>query len=199
VSTVTNSRIEEGAAMTAASIDDAFTDRTAGFNAIEDDDFADNAFGHETVEPIVVDAFLFDSASNSKAGGFSFTPTSVHPTFDPVVINSVDMKAYTSGGGAFEVGPASPDKIKGVLVGASFQTTGNIRCAIGVLHSGSGSIQIINETDFPSDEDVYEIEWFIDNDEVPAGETISEVWLMAADVATGTVAHGQIWTLAVHG
>jgi len=198
MSTVTNSHIDEGAPLTAASVNTAFTGLTDGYNAVEVDDIADNAMGYETVEPCVVDVFLFDGAENSKAGGFTFTPTSAHPTFDPVVINSIDMKAYTTGGGAFEIGPAAANKVKGVLVGAAFETTGSLRCALGVKHTGDPAVQVITATDFLCEEGSYCMEWFIDGDEVPTGESVEEIWLLAAN-NTGSVAHGQIWAMALHG
>lgn len=204
MSTVTPTNIDEGAAYSAASVNGAFTGVSTGLNAVDDDDFADNAFGVEHPHAAVVD-YLTAKTATFPIGTASTAVATAYPGYGvttgwtSLVIGgtNVQLTAATP----FEVGPASPEKVTGVLVGAMFAATGDGHLAIGVKHSGSGgSVVPIAATDYrPNGLDYYSVEIMIDETHVPPGNDLEEIWLLASGPTLTVGGHGQLWALPLHG
>ena len=210
MSTVTNNLIDEGAAFTAATVDDAFNGLSTGYNAVDNDDFADNALGYEVAAPVVV-AALTTKVFQANKGAGTTAVASAYPGYGVVtgwtqVVMSASNAVLTAVT-PFEVGPTSPEKIIGVLVGATWAATAasDGRFAIGVKHSGTGgAVHAIPETDFPATvrfsaaDSNYSVEFMIDENVVPAGQTLEEIWVLACGPSL-TINHGQLWGLPLHG
>lgn len=204
MSTVTPVHIDEADAYNKASLDGAIAGIADGLNALEDDDFADDAFGVETTLPIVAD-YLTTKRIETNVGVVATAVATAYPGagvdagWTAVVRDGIDIVLTAST--AFEVGPASPQKITGVLVGAMWDVTGTGHLVLGVKHTGDIAVLPVHATDLiPIDfgsEGIYAVEYMITEADVPPGETLEEIWLLAS--GTLSIRNGQLWALPLHG
>ncbi len=205
MSTVTPSIIDEGDNYDAASVNTAIQGVTDGYNAIDTDDLEREGFGGEVVHPIVVPKFatpLVAITSGSVVIAGAYPGFGATTGWTQVTIGGTDVKIVPAV--AFEVGPTAPDKVGLVMVGASFlasipNPTDEGHMAIGIKHTGIAGVEPISATDFPvSHRGVYTIEYIITEDDVPTGEDLEEIWLMAVGPDNVTITTGQLWALALH-
>ena len=208
MSTVTPTLIDEGDAYDAAAVNSAVQGITDGLNAMVDDDFAHEGFGHQTAHAPVVNVGMPANAFQAITTG-TVVIAGAYPGFGvltgwtAVTIATVDVKVVPTA--PFEVGPNSPEKIGSVLIGATFHAdivtpaTDEAHLAFGIKHTGIAQVDPIPETDFRvAADDVWSQEYILTENDVPAGETLEEIWLMAVGPQNVTIGVGQIWAIPLH-
>jgi hypothetical protein len=217
MSTIVPPQLEEGDDYSASSLNDAFGNLSAGYNALADDDLRAESFDVGAAHPAAIESLMSNVVRSNANLATPFTTTFAYPghglalsTWPQVVLGGVSVVSCVAAGGGFEVGPNSPQLIGGVLVGFSCEVTmsaGLGHLALAVEHTGSTpALDVIPATDFTTNAPAgnaarfASFEYIITDADVPAGESLLSVRLVAASngVATLTVDKYMIFAIPLH-
>jgi hypothetical protein len=210
MSTVTPTIIDPGDAYTASSVNTAIQGLSDGYNALEDDDLQREGFGIDVTHPVVTPDIATNVYTNNATPGtvtgtfnVAYPGATTQTGWDKVILTG-PINVMLDIAVPFEVGPTSASKVAAVLVGATFDATvpnpqdeGHI--AFGIKHTGNANVLAIMATDFwVSHNDTWCAEFLITEDDVPVGEDLEEIWLLASGPQTVTVDNGQLWAIPIH-
>lgn len=195
--------------ITASTLNTTVLGISDGFNDLEPDDIAKNAFGPEGMNPLVATQFVFNSIRRTSTQ--LFTNTITYSSGDPTLASSwvqvvsagpLDVFLATT---PFKLGSASDDKVGYVTVGLTalcsvFSVTAAF-IGIGIRHSGDPTVtKLIARSvgNIHGDANNIVAEWTVRESDVPTGETLNSVHLLAGGPTPWGMTEIQFWAMAMH-